>query len=180
MKERLLVYWQAIIKNVDRSTLIAELVLLIVIFVLYIQDTNVEIEQPKDPIPKAIETIIPNDNYTSVFRLFSDNPKLENDENVRTLQEYNMFDFKIVRDRETYMKEWDEKYKQAEKLFAEGNLKESLDILKQILLHWPGHLKAKALKKTIDDKLRPPPTPSPTPSPKAPPPGAQPAPEMIM
>lgn len=171
MKDKLLIYWQKIIKNVDKSIVVFQGILLLVIIFIYMRDSDTVIEQPQDPMPKPIESILPSDNYTNVKRLFVDEPKLESDENYRSLQEYNMFDFKVVRERETYMKDWDEKYKTAESLFAQGQYKESLDILKQVLLHWPGHIKAKELRKTVEEKLRPPVTPSPTPTPPPPPGG---------
>ncbi len=183
MKDKLQAYWQMIIKNMDRSVLVIEGILLLAVVFIFIKDANTVVEQPQEPMPKPLETIMPNDSYNNVNRLFKTDAKLESDENARTLQEYNMFDYKIVKERETYMKEWDEKYKSAESLYNQGSLNESLEILKQILRNWPGHLKARELRKTIEAKLKPPETPSPTPSPVQPPaaaPGAPGAPPAAM
>lgn len=173
MKERLLLYWQIILRNMDLSIIIIQAILVLMVVIIYISDSNTVIEQPQDPQAKPLETILPNPNYDSVLRLFKAEQKLESDESARTLQEYNMFDYKIVKERETYMKQWDEQYKNAEALYNQGKLQESLDNLKQILLHWPGHIKAKELRKTIEEKLKPKetPTPIPTPGVPQPPPG---------
>ncbi len=106
-----------------------------------------------------------DEEYKKVLETLEQEPTLEENERFISLGKFNMFDYKIVRDRDIIRKELDDKFEQAQRFYNEGKLNSSRKILLEILSSWPSHLRSRELLDKIDAELNPTPTPSPTPSP---------------
>lgn len=169
MKERLQFYilWA-------RTHMEIVVLLFLVLSLLYVasrvyMEYNTYMSEPSPLPPWNPQKFFPNENYEKVRSILSSKTELEKDEKLIALGKFNMFDYKIVKERDVILKELDRKYREAERLYKEGNLKKARQILKEILVSWPTHTKSQKLLKEIELKLFPPtPTPSPTPPPRPP------------
>lgn len=143
-----------------------------IVFLAYIgMRVYMEYNAPSQPLeappPWNPESHHP-EKFDDVLGLIKPRTELEQDERFIALGKFNMFDYKIVRDRDEILKELDAKYDQAEKLYKEGNLQGAKKVLTEILSSWPIHMRSRELLTRIDEVLNPTPTPSPTPGPRPP------------
>ncbi len=112
------------------------------------------------PTSGAMAGLLPNDGYKKAISYMKANTDLEKDETLRAIRDFNIFDYKYVRNRTELEKEADRKYARAEKLYKERKINEARKILKGILLTWPSHLSSRELLKKIEASQA---TPTPTP-----------------
>jgi type II secretory pathway component HofQ len=89
---------------------------------------------------------------------------------IRQIRQYNMFDYKSVKDREVLERAANQKYDQAERLRKEGKTVEARKLAEEVLGSIPTHRRAKEL---LDQLTAP--APAPGTAPAAAPPGAPPA-----
>ena len=162
--------------NIDRTAFVVFAVLLLLMVGIY----GYEITRPEPEYITATKTKIqrelPNDQYEKCVKYIQGDTELEEAEQLRRIRDFNIFDYKYVRDREELEKAADKKYERAEQLYENGELEEAKKILEGILLSWPTHIRSKELLEKIQ-QAQATPTPSPTPKRRAPenmPPGMAP------
>ena len=172
IKETMAIIGRKIMENVDRSAFVAFLLLLLLMAGIY----GLEVSRPEPEIvyPEGgtIPRALPNDDYKKALAYARASADIDQDENLRAIRDFNIFDFKKVRDREEMEKAADKKYERAAQLSEQGNNDEAEKMLKEILQTWPSHLRSRELLKKIEAS-RATPTPTPTPAPRRPegPPG---------
>ena len=162
MKEKIQALARFLRKYLDFVVLAIYIVFLVYIGLRVYMEYNAPSQALEPPPPWNPESHHP-EKYEDVVGLIKGTTNLEQDERFIALGKFNMFDYKIVRDRDEILKELDAKYDQAEKLFKEGNLQGAKKVLTEILSTWPIHMRSRELLSKIDEVLNPTPTPSPTP-----------------
>jgi hypothetical protein len=147
--------------NVDRSAFVIFFLLLILMIGIYGYERSATIPEFTTPTGKKIEAMLPNEEYNKCIEYSKTDENLDNDENLRPIRDFNIFNYKYVRDRNELEKAADNKFKRAVKLFDDGKNDEAVKLLNEILLTWPSHIRSQDLFKKIEE-LRATPTPTPT------------------
>lgn len=173
IKEQLGVIWIKMKANVDRTAFVVFLALLIIMVGIYGYEASKQAPEMPDISSGRFTQLIPNENYDKAMNYMKSETELDKNERIRKIRDFNIFDYKYVRDRDELQKEADKKYERAAQLFGENKVDESEKILKEILLTWPTHIRAKELLDKIVKAKMPTPTPKPT-APAAPPAGGMP------
>lgn len=162
VKEQLGILWIKIKANVDRTAFVVFLILLIAMVGIYGYEMSKQPPEMPDISTGKFTQLIPNENYDKVMNYIRSETELDKNEKIRKIRDFNIFDYKYVRDRDELQKEADKKYERAAQLFSENKIDDSEKILKEILLTWPTHISAKELLDKIVKAKMPTPTPKPT------------------
>ena len=165
MKEKIQALLRWVKTHVDLVVLIIFAVLFLVVGVQIYMEMNYAPPALPAPLPWVPDEYLPNEEYEKVTEMMKESPPIEEDEEYVALANFNMFDYKIVRDRDMIQKEMDNKFQQALDLYNNGDLKRSKNVLTEILSSWPIHINSRNLLNKINAQLNPTPTPSPTPGP---------------
>lgn len=162
--------WRRIKANIDRAAFIVFFLLLIIMAGIY----GYEITRPEPPMQefsaKPINPELPNENYQIAMDYLQGEPQLGPQDELRPIQEFNIFDYKTVSEREELERAANRKFERAASLYEQGNLDETERLLQEILLTWPSHQQSRELMNKIE-QARATPTPTPTPTRRAPLPG---------
>jgi hypothetical protein len=137
----------------DRVAVVVFLLFLAGTIYAFLQEQSASLKQIVPPPKKPLEVYLPNEEYDKAMQLFNVNPDLEKNEDFISLGRFNVFDYKTVRDHEIILKEMNQKFAQAQKLYNDGKYTEARKILKDILTVWPAHLNSQDLLKKIDEQL---------------------------
>jgi hypothetical protein len=165
MKEKLQALSRWIKEHIDMVVLIIFAVLFLFVGIQIYTEMNYTPPPLEPPLPWKPEDYLPNENFDKVVGMMKESSPIEEDEQYVALAKFNIFDYKIVRDRDMIQKEMDNKFQQALKFFNDGDLKRSKNVLTEILSSWPMHINSRDLLDKINAQLNPTPTPSPTPGP---------------
>jgi len=166
IKEQFGIIWLKAKANIDRTVFIIFLILLVIMVGIY--GLEVSSPPPEIAIPPVapMSHLLPNDNYNKTVKYLQTNTNLDANEELRKIRDFNIFDYKYVRNRDELQKEADKKFERAAKLYQDGKIDDAEKIVKEILLTWPSHIASKELLEKII-KSRATPTPKPTPTPGA-------------
>lgn len=175
IKEQFGIMWLKAKANIDRTVFIVFLVILVIMVGIYGYEASSPAPEIAIPPPTSMKPLLPNDNYNRAIKYIQSNTNLDANEELRKIRDFNIFDYKYVRNRDELQKEADKKFERAANLYREGKSDDAEKIVKEILLTWPSHIASKELLEKII-KSRATPTPKPTPIPganPAVPPGTQ-------
>jgi hypothetical protein len=163
MPEKLTAYLQKLKGNIDRVVLVIFLILLVIILLNYFKEQSASMPPSilDRQTPRNLDPMLPNPQYERVLAFLNTTSDPDKANQYKSLWEYNMFDYKSVRDRDLILKEYDKEYSRAEELFKQGKYAEAKDIIERILLHWPSHIKSRELLKQIQAATQPKPTEKP-------------------
>jgi hypothetical protein len=125
--------------------------------------------QPESEILKLEDPLAANPNWKLVQAMATRQEMVQYPA-IRQIRQYNMFDYKSVKDREVLERAANQKYDQAERLRKEGKTVEARKLAEEVLGSIPTHRRAKEL---LDQLTAP--APAPGTAPAAAPPGAPPA-----
>jgi preprotein translocase subunit SecA len=152
MPENLRTYIQKLKENLDRVIFVLFIILLVILAMNYLKEQGADLGPTiTDRLPpRKLEDMLPNPQYEKVVAVLNANTDPDKASELKSLWEYNMFDYKTVRDRDVILKEYDKEYTKAEDLFNRAKYAEAKEIIDKILLHWPSHIKSRDLLRQID------------------------------
>lgn len=114
-----------------------------------------------DGVPaKMTDPIAENTAYKKVQAMAGDQPMSEYP-GIQQISQYNMFDYKSVRDKQEIERGAEQKLKQAETAVAAGRTEEAKRLLGEILQQVPSHRKAREMLEKMNPKEKAAATPTP-------------------
>jgi hypothetical protein len=139
--------------NLDKVTIgvLGLMTLGLVGAVMMEKSTDLAASLPEPELLRLEDPLEKNPNWTIVQTMMS-RQEMANYPAIRQIRQYNMFDYKSVRDREAIERAANQKYDLAFRARQEGRTEEAKRLAEEVLASIPTHRRAKELL----DQLKPP------------------------
>ena len=116
LKESFSNLWRRISTNIDRAAFVVFFLLLLIMAGIY----GYEATRPEPPMQefsaKPINPELPNENYEVAMDYIQTDPQLDTEDELIPIQEFNIFDYKTVSEREELERAANRKFERAASL----------------------------------------------------------------
>lgn len=102
--------------------------------------------------PASIPDKIPNNPFWTSVQKMSEPQKIEDYAGIQQIRQYNMFDYKSVKQQEDLLRGLNQKFAQAQEAEKAGRKDEAVKMLKEILQQKPTYRPAQGLLEKLEPK----------------------------
>jgi hypothetical protein len=170
MSEKSAQFNKTLKNNVDKIVIVVLFAILAGLAYLWWQEQNrALVTEGGEGKPAQFENKLATDPAVSLIKNMSTNPNLASAPDIQKVAQFNMFDYKTVRDKQAVEAAAQQKLTQAKTLIQQNRTADALPLLKQAVSEYPGNKEARDLLASMTTETA---TASPTPATGAVPPGA--------
>jgi Flp pilus assembly protein TadD len=146
MSEKSAQFNKVLKSNVDKIVLVVLFALLAGIGYLWWQEQNKTLAaQAGERKPAKFENKLATDPAVTLIKNMSTNPNLASAPEIQKVAQFNMFDYKTVRDKQAVEAAAQQKLTQAKTLIQQNRSQDALPLLRQAVSEYPGNKEARDL-----------------------------------
>lgn len=152
MNENTEKYLKLLKKHVDRIAIVVLYLFLGALVLIWWKEQDSGNEPPPSGKPAVIDIKVEENPFWSQLQAMATPQTMESYPSIKQIRQYNMFDYKSVKDAQALLQIINQKFAQAEELEKAGKKEEAVRLLKEVLSMKPNYSKAKDLLQKLDPK----------------------------